>query len=101
MATRAPTGLEPGASGVRRPLMTVGHLAKVSPDPSAHCQIRKIPFPTHDGALGPKCVEINGTDDRHLLRWVYPPQSTHQQNKTLVSGRRSQKSGVDVLEKWV
>ena len=48
MATRTPwfwarTGLEPGASGVRRPrasplgnLTTVGHLAKVSPDLTLH-----------------------------------------------------------------
>ena len=58
MATRTPwfwarTGLEPGASGVRRPrasplgnLTTVGHLAKVSPDLSTHFQTQKPHFLT-------------------------------------------------------
>ena len=73
MATRTPqfwarTGLEPGASGLRRPrvrplgnLTTVGHLAKVlvvSPDLTLHFHRfltqRKARFLTHDGALGVK-----------------------------------------------
>ena len=82
MGTRTPwfwasTGLEPGASGVRRPcanplgnLTTVGHLAKASPDLSPHFpdlnphfktqshifsrhfNNGKSSFLTHDGALG-------------------------------------------------
>ena len=58
MGTRTPwfwasTGLEPGASGVRRPrasplgnLTTVGHLAKASPDLSPHFQTQKPYFLT-------------------------------------------------------
>ena len=58
MGTRTPwfwasTGLEPGASGVRRPcastlgnLTMVGHLAKVSPDLSPHFRTQKPHFLT-------------------------------------------------------
>ena len=56
MGTRTPwfwasTGLEPGASGVRRPrasplgnLTTVGHLAKASPDLSLYFLTQKPHF---------------------------------------------------------
>ena len=83
-------GLEPGASGVRRPrasplgnLTTVGHLAKISPDLSPHFRDETVRFLTHDGALGAKmggnesygrCASFQM--DLHLSK--YPPKGQNQ-----------------------